>query len=142
MDAGTMKVICECGKLGCAQQITISIDEYERIRSDATLFIVVPGHGTPDVEVVVEQRDEFTIVRKDKRRDARSRSRPIRGDRARGPRRRARCSGVSGDREPLRPGAPIPTRPPRTSPQSPGRTLAPAPPPYAPRPAVGTIRKA
>jgi hypothetical protein len=63
---GTMNVICECGSLECTQQITISIDEYERIRSDATLFVVLPGHEIPEVEVVVEERDDFTVVCKDR----------------------------------------------------------------------------
>jgi hypothetical protein len=63
---GTMNVICECGNLECTQQITVTISEYERVRSDPTLFLVVPGHELPEVEVVVEERDAFTIVCKDR----------------------------------------------------------------------------
>ena len=60
----TMSVICECGDLSCAEQIEVSIPEYERIRSDPTLFIIRPGHEVPDVEEVVEELDGFHVVRK------------------------------------------------------------------------------
>jgi hypothetical protein len=60
----TMSVVCECGDASCAQQIEVSIAEYERIRSDSTLFIIRPGHEIPDVEEVVEEHDGFHVVRK------------------------------------------------------------------------------
>lgn len=61
----TMRVVCECGLLDCAQQIELSVGMYERVRSDPTLFLVVPGHENLEVEVVVEEHDGFTIVCKD-----------------------------------------------------------------------------
>jgi hypothetical protein len=61
-----MRVICECGMLDCLQEIEIDVGNYERVRSDPTLFIVVPGHETAEVEVVVEEHTTFTIVCKDK----------------------------------------------------------------------------
>jgi len=60
----TMSVVCECGDANCAEQIEISIADYERIRSDPTFFIIRPGHEILDVEDVVEQNDEFHVVRK------------------------------------------------------------------------------
>ena len=60
----TMSVVCECGNASCAEQIEVSIADYERIRSEPTLFIIRPGHEIPDVEEVVEQNDEFHVVRK------------------------------------------------------------------------------
>ena len=62
----TMSIICECGMLDCAQQVPIRIDEYERVRRDPTLFVVLPGHERPEVEVVVEEHGDFTIVCKDR----------------------------------------------------------------------------
>jgi hypothetical protein len=59
-----MTIVCECGELACAQQIRVSVDQYERIRSDGTLFFVVPGHEIPDVETPVELHEEFVVVRK------------------------------------------------------------------------------
>ena len=60
----TMSVVCECGDASCAEQIELSIADYERIRSEPTLFIIRPGHEIPDVEEVVERNDAFHVVKK------------------------------------------------------------------------------
>jgi len=60
----TMTVVCECGDGACAEQIELSVDDYERVRSDPTLFVIRPGHEIPDVEDVVEQSDRYAVVRK------------------------------------------------------------------------------
>lgn len=60
----SMQVMCECGELSCAEMISITPPDYERVRSDAALFVVVPGHEIPDVEDVVEERQSFNVVRK------------------------------------------------------------------------------
>jgi hypothetical protein len=64
MVAESMAVVCECGQLECAQQIDLEIPTYERVRSDPELFVVVPGHEIPDVETVVEEQSNFSVVRK------------------------------------------------------------------------------
>jgi hypothetical protein len=61
----TLGILCECGQLDCAAQIELSVGTYERVRADPTLFVVVPGHDNPSVEVVVEEQAGFTIVCKD-----------------------------------------------------------------------------
>jgi hypothetical protein len=60
----TMSVVCECGSASCADQIEVSIADYEHIRSDSTLFIIRPGHEIPDVEEVVERNEAFHVVKK------------------------------------------------------------------------------
>jgi hypothetical protein len=60
----SMEIMCECADVRCAEMISIPVSEYERIRSDSTLFAVVPGHEAADVEDVVEQQSGFDIVRK------------------------------------------------------------------------------
>ena len=60
----TVTVICECGDLSCSEQIVLPVTDYERIRADPTLFILLPGHLNADVEAVVEQHDGFEVVRK------------------------------------------------------------------------------
>jgi hypothetical protein len=65
MVAESMAVVCECGQLECTQQIELPIPTYERVRSDPTLFVVLPGHELPDVETVVEKDSDFHVVRKD-----------------------------------------------------------------------------
>jgi hypothetical protein len=62
----SMTVVCECGFLECAEQIELPIPEYERVRADPTQFVIRPGHEIPDVESVLEQHDEWFLIRKDK----------------------------------------------------------------------------
>jgi hypothetical protein len=40
------------------------IEEYERIRSNSTLFLVHPGHETLEVERVVVQLTGYLVVEK------------------------------------------------------------------------------
>ena len=60
----TFEIACECGDSACLEQLTVPQELYERVRSDATLFFVVPGHEAPDVERVVERHAGFDIVSK------------------------------------------------------------------------------
>ena len=59
-----MTVVCECGNGACAEQIEIDVPTYERVRSDPTLFVVVPGHEIEDVERVVERHETMDVVSK------------------------------------------------------------------------------
>jgi hypothetical protein len=61
----TMSVVCECGTRSCTDQFLIGLDEYARVRADATLFLVKPGHDLPEAETVVEKADRYWIVQKD-----------------------------------------------------------------------------
>src|SRR3954451_19739309 len=61
---GTMSIVCECGARDCIEQIPIGQAEYERVRSDPSLFAVVPGHETADVDDIVERHETYDIVRK------------------------------------------------------------------------------
>jgi hypothetical protein len=56
--------VCECGDKSCTEQISMSLSEYEQLRSDPTLFAVKPGHETPNVEEIVERRTGYDVVRK------------------------------------------------------------------------------
>jgi hypothetical protein len=62
--AESMTVVCECGDSSCARQIELDPGTYERVRSDPTQFVVVPGHEMPDVEDVVEETATYAILRK------------------------------------------------------------------------------
>jgi hypothetical protein len=61
---GGIEFICECGDEECIDRVSLSADEYERVRSDPVEFFVKPGHEIPDVEEVVETHDRFLLVRK------------------------------------------------------------------------------
>src|SRR5579862_4605819 len=57
-------VKCAFGAIECTEQITLTPEEYERVRADPTSFVLVPGHEMPDVERVVSRSDGFVIVQK------------------------------------------------------------------------------
>jgi hypothetical protein len=60
----TMDVVCECGKIECAERVVLGVADYERVRADPTHFVLVPGHELPGVERVIEAGDGFVVVEK------------------------------------------------------------------------------
>jgi hypothetical protein len=66
LSAEPLDLICECGDATCVERISLSRDEYERVRSNAQHFAVASGHVAPDVEEVVESRPGYDIVSKSK----------------------------------------------------------------------------
>jgi hypothetical protein len=61
---GRLRVVCECGRANCIEQIDLEPRDYEAVRADSSLFIVKPGHDDPEVEAVVERNDEYWVVHK------------------------------------------------------------------------------
>jgi hypothetical protein len=59
-----MSAICECGDGECMERLEIPLGDYERVRADPLLFVVVPGHEIADVESVVEHAEGWDVVRK------------------------------------------------------------------------------
>jgi hypothetical protein len=59
-----VEFLCECGNEDCTETIAMTLREYERVRSDAAQFVVVPGHEALDLEHPVEESERFRIVRK------------------------------------------------------------------------------
>ena len=55
---------CECGRLECAELIAVTPDTYERVRSNPRLFLVLPGHNSPEIETVVERTEDYLVVEK------------------------------------------------------------------------------
>ena len=64
VDGEPVEFVCECGFIECSASVRLTLDEYERVRADATTFATVPGHEAPDVEDVVFRHERFQIVRK------------------------------------------------------------------------------
>ncbi|HJU58020.1 MAG TPA: hypothetical protein VJ774_04730 [Actinomycetota bacterium] len=60
----SIRIVCECGFETCDAFIEVTMDEYQRIRSDARQFCVVKEHVIHDVEEVVLEADRFTVVAK------------------------------------------------------------------------------
>lgn len=64
VDTSPVDFVCECGDPGCAEPLSLTLEEYERVRSVPTHFIVVPDHVNPAIEVVVRQGDGYVVVEK------------------------------------------------------------------------------
>ena len=45
--------VCECADELCAEPIQLTLEEYERVRSDSRWFVVVRGHERPEIETIV-----------------------------------------------------------------------------------------
>ena len=57
--------VCECADPECTERIHASLDEYEEVRTDATQFLLIPGHEDTRIERVVERpRRRFAVVKK------------------------------------------------------------------------------
>ena len=56
--------MCECGNIRCTRVLQMSVDDYERLRSDPARFGIIPGHEIADVERVVEKHAQYLVVEK------------------------------------------------------------------------------
>ena len=56
--------LCECADPGCREKLALTREQYEHVRADSRHFAVRRGHEVPDVEVVVEEIDDWVIVEK------------------------------------------------------------------------------
>jgi hypothetical protein len=61
---GRSEFLCECSRDECTEPVSISIDEYERIRGNPARFFVLPGHEDENVERVVKRNGRSVIVEK------------------------------------------------------------------------------
>jgi hypothetical protein len=57
--------LCECPDADCDGRVMLSLSQYERVRSDGELFVVLAGHERLEIEHVVERGDTYVVVRKD-----------------------------------------------------------------------------
>jgi hypothetical protein len=56
---------CECGREGgCDEHVLMTLEDYERVRSQRDRFAVAPGHETDGIEYVVEKDETYVIVDK------------------------------------------------------------------------------
>jgi len=60
----TLTILCECGDPSCFEQIEVSLPDYERVRADPTLFLIRVGHEQSDIEDVVEEHEDYHVIRK------------------------------------------------------------------------------
>lgn len=63
-DADEAEFVCECSDSGCADRLDVPLAEYERVRSEATHFLLAPGHEAAGLERVVRRRRGYWVVEK------------------------------------------------------------------------------
>lgn len=56
--------LCECASASCVEPVSLTLAEYEHVRSRPTWFVVVHGHDLPEFERRVEEHATYTIVEK------------------------------------------------------------------------------
>jgi hypothetical protein len=66
-DSGTFEILCECADADCTERLSIPKNAYERVRSDATHFLLHAGHEDSTVERVIETHDSYVVVEKEGR---------------------------------------------------------------------------
>jgi hypothetical protein len=55
---------CECSATTCEAVVSLTVDEYEELRSVPTRFVVARGHVDPIAEFVVRESSRYQIVEK------------------------------------------------------------------------------
>jgi hypothetical protein len=60
----TTDYLCECSEMSCTKIVELTNEEYEHVRSHATVFVVIPGHERPEIEKVVEKQEGYLLVEK------------------------------------------------------------------------------
>jgi hypothetical protein len=61
---GELTVLCECSNDSCAESVTLTESEYDRVRSEGTWFLVCPDHVAQAIEVVIERHHDFWVIEK------------------------------------------------------------------------------
>jgi hypothetical protein len=59
-----VQFLCECSNTDCPDTIELNVSEYERVRSNATWFMITPGHDIPQIERVISQDGGYAVVEK------------------------------------------------------------------------------
>jgi hypothetical protein len=62
--AKEIDLACECMDEACTERLTMTVREYEAVRSDSNTFFVKPGHEVPEVEEVVREEPSYVVVSK------------------------------------------------------------------------------
>ena len=64
VDDHVFEFLCECADSECMVLLPLNVHEYERVRAEPSQFLVAPGHGLPELEIVVARHDTYEVVRK------------------------------------------------------------------------------
>ena len=61
---GLSDFLCECGDDDCTTPISLTLAEYEEVRSVPNYFAIAPGHESIDVEDIIRSGDRYAVVEK------------------------------------------------------------------------------
>ncbi len=61
---GTDLYLCECGDATCTDPIVLTRREYEAVRSVPVRFAIAVNHENPEVDVLVSESEEYSVVDK------------------------------------------------------------------------------
>ncbi len=53
---------CECSDVDCADRISLTVKQYEKLHDDYARFVVVKGHEEPNVEKIHNKNYEICVV--------------------------------------------------------------------------------
>jgi hypothetical protein len=62
---GPYEFICECSTSGCFERLSLTLEEYERVRQDGTHFLLADGHEDIEIEQVIAHNPAYVVVEKD-----------------------------------------------------------------------------
>lgn len=58
------RYVCECSGEACTATIALTHLEYEEVRAHGAHFAIARNHESPDLDLLVSEREGFAIVRK------------------------------------------------------------------------------
>jgi hypothetical protein len=61
---GQASFVCECGDVDCTEMVSMTLREYNDLRTNRRRFAILPGHEDPSVERVVARTPRFFVVEK------------------------------------------------------------------------------
>ena len=62
--ADSTQFVCECADANCTHRVEATLSEYEEVRADGAMFMLVDGHEHNDIERVVKRKGRFNVVEK------------------------------------------------------------------------------
>jgi hypothetical protein len=66
VDAGELvPFLCECAALGCGGTVSLTLGEYESVRTRDRVFVLLRGHEQPELERVVGELRDYLLVEKE-----------------------------------------------------------------------------
>ena len=55
---------CECSNADCTFQLRATLAEYEGVRAHPARFLIAPDHALPEIERVVDMKENWWVVEK------------------------------------------------------------------------------